>query len=329
MDRDDRDIFISYVEEDGAVARALATDLRALGQSTWTYQEDGVPGISYLTQVHRAIVGCRAFVLLASENSVNAHQVIREVEQAHELEKIIVPVRVGLTHQQFIAANPILRMASGTAVTLDAEEANLSGTARRISDTLRLAAPRGADAELRRPRLPEQPTSRARIPRGATRASSEGRPGSAGVLSDISSFRPRSAMSGWMWLSVWFAIVANLYSAGLGVFIAAAVLHDERNRRLVTVIAFLAAIVAVACGVLLARFFIKIRRSSHAMNTQLISAKRYLVCHALSLVILGVFLNLALESRTTVIFFLFTATTLALVWNALEVLQRAADDASG
>jgi len=40
----------------------------------------------------------------------NAHQVIREVEQAHEREKVIVPVRLGLTHQQFIGANPILRI---------------------------------------------------------------------------------------------------------------------------------------------------------------------------------------------------------------------------
>jgi hypothetical protein len=79
---------------------------------------DGVAGISYLTQVNQAIENCRLFVLIASENSVRAHQVIREVEQAHEREKVIVPVRVGLTHQQFIASNPILRMASGTAVTM-------------------------------------------------------------------------------------------------------------------------------------------------------------------------------------------------------------------
>jgi hypothetical protein len=42
----DRDIFISYIEEDGAVARALASELRTLGQSTWTYEEDGVAGSS-------------------------------------------------------------------------------------------------------------------------------------------------------------------------------------------------------------------------------------------------------------------------------------------
>src|SRR5215813_8912284 len=86
-----RDIFISYVEEDGDTARALADALRAQGQSTWTYQQDGVPGISYLTQVNEAIEACRTFLLLASAGSVRAHQVIREVEQAHEREKPITP----------------------------------------------------------------------------------------------------------------------------------------------------------------------------------------------------------------------------------------------
>ena len=90
---DHRDIFISYIEEDGATVRALVVELRALGHSTWTYEEDGVAGISYLTQVHQAIKDCRAFVLIASDRSVRAHQVIREVEQAHEREKVPVPLR--------------------------------------------------------------------------------------------------------------------------------------------------------------------------------------------------------------------------------------------
>ena len=135
----DRDIFISYIEEDGAMARALASELRSLGHTTWTYEEDGVAGISYLTQVHRAIESCRAFVLLASQKSVKAHQVIREVEQAHEAEKTIIAIRRDLTHQQFVASNPILKMATGTSVTLAAGEGNVGETAKRIVAALRFA----------------------------------------------------------------------------------------------------------------------------------------------------------------------------------------------
>lgn len=136
---DSRDLFISYVEEDSSTASALAKALRAQRQSTWTYEEDGVPGLSYLTQVFEAIDSCRAVVLVASATSVHARQVIKEVEAAHERDKMIIPVRIGLTHQELTASNPILRMAIGTAVTLSMDQANLAATATRIASALRLA----------------------------------------------------------------------------------------------------------------------------------------------------------------------------------------------
>jgi hypothetical protein len=151
---DPRDAFISYIEEDGPTARALAQELRVQGQSTWTYEEDGVAGISYLTQVHHAIESCRAFVLIASTKSVHAHQVICEVEQAHEREKMIIAVRVGLTHQQFISENPILRMATGTAVTLFLGEGSVPSVATHIArglSSLRQGGPT--------PTAPEKPTA--------------------------------------------------------------------------------------------------------------------------------------------------------------------------
>ena len=128
-----RDIFISYVEEDGTVASELAKALHAQQRSTWTYEEDGVPGVSYLTQVFRAIDACRAVVLIASAKSVKARQVIKEIEAAHERDKMLIAVRVGMTHQELTAANEILRMAIGTAVTLPLDQKNVAGTAKRIA----------------------------------------------------------------------------------------------------------------------------------------------------------------------------------------------------
>jgi hypothetical protein len=136
-----RDVFISHVEEDSATARALARELRTQRRSTWMYEENGVAGISYLTQVYGAITSCRAFVLLASPQSVNAHQVISEIEQAHESQKVIVAVRLRMTHEEFITSNPILRMACGTAVTLSADEGGLTEIAHRIATSLRYAEP--------------------------------------------------------------------------------------------------------------------------------------------------------------------------------------------
>lgn len=98
----------------------------------------GVPGISYLTQVFQAIDSCRAVVLIASATSVRA-QVIKEVEAAHERDKMLIAVRIGMSHQELTAANPILRMAIGTSVTLPLDQKNVAGTAQRIASASRLA----------------------------------------------------------------------------------------------------------------------------------------------------------------------------------------------
>jgi hypothetical protein len=135
-----RDIFISHIEEDGVTASALAENLRAHGHSTWMYEEDGMPGVSYLTQIDTAIGGCRGVVIIASAKAVAAHEVIREVEAAHQRAKMIIPIRIGLTHQQFTDANPILRMATGTAVSIAMREGDVANVAKRIVQALRVGS---------------------------------------------------------------------------------------------------------------------------------------------------------------------------------------------
>jgi hypothetical protein len=138
-DGDPRDIFISYAEEDSVTASHLARELRTHHQSTWTYEEDGIGGVSHLTQVLEVIDSCRAVVLIASKHSVNARNVIKEIEAAHGGDKMLIPVRLGMTHQELVAANPILRMAIGTAVTLSLDPDNIAATAKRIARAMQRA----------------------------------------------------------------------------------------------------------------------------------------------------------------------------------------------
>jgi TIR domain len=138
-----RDIFISYAEEDGPVATGIALALRELGFLTWTFEEDGIGGVSYLLQVNQAIEGCKTFVLLGSHTSTRSHQVIREVEQAHERQKLIIPVRLGITHQQFVGASPILRMAIGTSVSIFTDGTDLTKIAARIQATTQFSTDNG------------------------------------------------------------------------------------------------------------------------------------------------------------------------------------------
>ena len=130
------EIFISYVEEDSAIACRLAKELRAQQQTTWLYEEDGFPGVSYLTQVFRAINACKAVVLVASGRSIRARQVIKEVEAAHERDKKLIAVRVGMTQEQLMEADEIVLMALGTSVTLPLDDSNVASTAKRIAGAM-------------------------------------------------------------------------------------------------------------------------------------------------------------------------------------------------
>ena len=104
---------------------------------------------------------------------VDAHQVIREVEQAHERRKMIIVARNGLTHQQFVEWDPILRMSCSYTVTIPIETSSPAAVAGRIASALRLSRspPRRLRHRARqsgsRPRLfPRRPRCRGRRPSG-------------------------------------------------------------------------------------------------------------------------------------------------------------------
>jgi hypothetical protein len=130
------EVFIAYDEADSAVALGLAAELRSLGCATWTYEENGVAGFSYLEQVHAAIQKCEAFVLLASKASLQSHQVRREAEIAYENEKLIIPVRLRIGHRDIQNA-PVFRMVSGTAVSIATDGSNLAELANAIAVALK------------------------------------------------------------------------------------------------------------------------------------------------------------------------------------------------
>jgi hypothetical protein len=343
------DIFVSHIEEDAPTALALARELRSLGETTWTYEEDGVAGISYLSQIYAAIENCRAFVLLASQQSVKAHQVVKEVEQAHEREKIIIAVRLGLTHQEFISANPILRMASGTAVTLAVEDGNLSAIARRIAATLTFAKQQKVDTVGVRetPRVEQSVRfvvadasagAKAVSQTDSSKAASVPPPRvsfpvtvSTSDLSESLSFR--SATSMWLWLSVSIGIIGQVVWSGLSVIVFAGTaaqlneLGGGRNAGFVWVACF-AAFAAFVGGVLLARSFLTMWRSLPAARAQLGLAGTYLLCSGISLFAGGVSLLSVGATTRTMYFSLPLAACIALVWNGLRVLRAHADAAS-
>jgi hypothetical protein len=126
------DVFISHAEEDAGVALELARGLQEAGYSTWSYEEDGAPGQSYLLQIDEEIERCQAVVVVISPDSLGSDQVSKEVVRAHEAAKPFIPIRSGISHVEFQQRRREWRMALGAAVSLDVPPEGASAILPRI-----------------------------------------------------------------------------------------------------------------------------------------------------------------------------------------------------
>jgi tetratricopeptide (TPR) repeat protein len=126
------DVFISHVEEDKDVALEIERGLNAAGYTTWCYEEDNEPGVSYLTQIGEAIEACQAVVVVISPVSLGSDQVSREVEFGHDSRKRFVPVLKGISHVEFQNRRATWRVALGTAASIPVPPEGASAIVPRI-----------------------------------------------------------------------------------------------------------------------------------------------------------------------------------------------------
>ena len=110
-------IFISHVEEDADVALELARGLEAAGYTTWYYERDSQPAVSYLLQTGQAVDTAEAVLVVVSPASIKSpHQMDREVVRALETDKHFVPVLRGINHAEFQTRQPTWRQAADNPV---------------------------------------------------------------------------------------------------------------------------------------------------------------------------------------------------------------------
>lgn len=132
-----KDIFISHVEEDAPVALALADLLEGAGFTTWCYERDSLPGISYLIQTGQAVEQCKAVLLVISDHALGSHQVTKEVVRAHESERPIIPLLFGVSHAHFQKRQPEWREVIGAAASLPVSMEHVDRCALKIIDGLK------------------------------------------------------------------------------------------------------------------------------------------------------------------------------------------------
>jgi sugar lactone lactonase YvrE len=139
------DIFVSHVEEDSTIALQVAQGLEKAGYSTWYYERDSLPGVSYLLQTRQAVEQSRAVIVIVSRNSLGSRQVTNEVVRAHESGKYFIPVLHDVSHIEFQRSQPEWAEAIGAAASVSIGPAGPSAILPRILEGLRALGiePRG------------------------------------------------------------------------------------------------------------------------------------------------------------------------------------------
>lgn len=126
-----RDVFISHADEDGDVALALKRGLNDAGYSTWCYEDDSDPGVSYLAQIDEELEATQAVVLVISASSLASGQVLKEIVRAHEAGKPFIPLRRGVPHDA-VHRQRDWRMALGGSVSIAIPDDGVEGILARV-----------------------------------------------------------------------------------------------------------------------------------------------------------------------------------------------------
>lgn len=126
------DVFVSYSEQDAAVADVVCRDLEATGIRVWMAPRDVIPGMSWRDAIVEAINRSRVMVVIFSAAADTSEQVRRELERALRDDVTIVAFRV-----EEIQPSGEMKPLLATAHWVDASTPPLPANVRRLGDVLR------------------------------------------------------------------------------------------------------------------------------------------------------------------------------------------------
>lgn len=125
-------IFISHVHEDSAIAVAIASGIEAAGYAAWYYERDTDAGLTYLDQILDAIGDSTAVIVLISRDALGSQQVDREIVQAYESGKPLLPLLLDMPYEVFRNRRRDWAMMIGAAVALPIDRQDVSAALPRI-----------------------------------------------------------------------------------------------------------------------------------------------------------------------------------------------------
>ncbi len=162
--KDVKDVFISHVEEDSAIALAMADFIEGHGYTTWYYERDSDPGPKYTIQIVNAIAAVRAFLLLITPNALESNQVDSEIMTAFEKNNRFVPILSGLTHSKWEQSRPEWShcSAGASSATIDNGIEGVPQTGGRVIRGLEAMEIHPAVRSRNQADLPKMPTAQSR-----------------------------------------------------------------------------------------------------------------------------------------------------------------------
>ncbi len=127
-----RDVFISYRQEDRAVAERLCGALEGRNISCWIAPRDIYPGQEWAYGIVEGLKRCHCFVVILSEHSKNARQIAREVELADSSGLRMITFRI-----EDVQPPPALLYFLGNVQWLDAFPNRFEQAFARLVDVIR------------------------------------------------------------------------------------------------------------------------------------------------------------------------------------------------
>lgn len=89
-----KEIFVSYSSSDAEIAFDLVRQLESKGVNCWVAPRDIGPGKDYGEEIVAAIKNSVMLAVVFSDSSNKSKHVLREVDKALSLDKIIIPIKI-------------------------------------------------------------------------------------------------------------------------------------------------------------------------------------------------------------------------------------------
>lgn len=130
------DACLCHVAENSLEVRQISDLLEKLGFTTWFYQRNAIPGVSFVRQATEAIQRSRAVIVLISPTALSSDNFTRQLTEAIDRKRVVIPLLTGFSREEFETRKPAWRPLLGSTTAIEIDARNPSETIADVAATL-------------------------------------------------------------------------------------------------------------------------------------------------------------------------------------------------